>query len=176
MSQILYNEDQLEDVINVLAFIDKFTSGLGVNGIEIDTRIIEGVVKSCKLDFPCKDGIEKASAFKKVANFICFFIAERPIIEPFPKEIIGENLAKIENHQNAIVAFELAKMVLHGAHITREDGEFNVKHEIKVSAHSYIDIIESLASITPSLHFKMVAVLLEQLVYKSNPDCQYDIE
>lgn len=173
MPQILYNKDHLQDAVFILAFINDFTTEMGIDSVVIDTSIIERVVNSCRQDFPCKDGIEKASVFKKVANFVCFFIGERPILEPFPKEVIGDDLAKIDNHQNAMIAFEIAKVALHGSIIQPANGDIEVMNEISVSQHSYIDILDALSNITPVAHFKVVSVLLEQLVYKTNPGCQY---
>jgi hypothetical protein len=43
---------------------------------------------------------------------------------------------------------------------------------IKLSTHSYIDIIQALSSVTPVVSFHLVAVLLEQLIYKENPNLQ----
>lgn len=52
--------------------------------------------------------------------------------------------------------------------------EFVIKKRIQLSEHSYIDIIQALCDLTPAAHFKLVTVLLEQLTYKSNPECQYE--
>lgn len=174
-ARLLYNPEDLEDVLIVLKFIDSYTRGLGIKYVDLDTAKIQGIVGSCRKDFPHTGGIEHSSAFKQVANFLCFFVAEAPILEPFPVEIIGTRLAKIDNHQNAIVAFALAEAALRDSKIKRKDGEFIVKNPIQYSAHSYGDIIEALAKVTPYGHFKLVTVLLEQLVYKTNPDCQYPL-
>lgn len=87
----------------------------------------------------------------------------------------AKELSKVDNHQNAIVAFSIARTVLHGSKIYRGDKICEISNPIKISSHSYGDIIEALAVATPSTHFKLVTVLLEQLVYKTNPDCQYDV-
>ena len=71
------------------------------------------------------------------------------------------------------MAFEIALEALHGARLQRKDGEFILKNKIALSNHSYIDIIEALSKITPVAHFSLVSVLLEQLAYKTNSDCQY---
>ena len=44
---------------------------------------------------------------------------------------------------------------------------------IQLSRHSLVDITESLVNVTPLTHFKLVSVLLEQMAYKTNPECQY---
>jgi len=170
--QCLYNEEPLQDVIHILQFINDYTKGLEISPVDIDTRIVESIVTSCTHDFPHNDGIDKASAFKKVANFLCCFIGERPIQDPFPGDHF-KDLSSIKNYQNAVIGFELAKMALHKSTIMRKDGKFVIQNPIQVSKHSYIDIIDSLANVSQSTHFKIVSVLLEQLVYKTNPNCQY---
>ena len=173
MASLLFNDDGVLDVILILTFIDKYTINLGITDVVLDVALIERVVSTSKADFPHDGGLGKASAFKQAANFACFFVAERPILEPFPVDAIGPELAKIANHQNAMVAFALAEASLHKSKIQRKDKEVVVSNPMKYSKHSYIDIIDALASITPSSHFKLVSVLLEQLVYKTNPECQY---
>lgn len=170
-SQILYNVDPMQDTINVLKFINDFTKGLGASQTVLDTAIIEEVIQSIRTNFPHEGGIEKASAFKQIAFFMCQFIEARPILDPFPIEIV-QRLARVENHQNAIIAFAIAEEALHCSKIERKDGLLDIKTRIAYSKHSYVDIIEALSSITRE-HYQLVSVLLEQLVYKSNPKCQY---
>lgn len=174
-SRILYNTDDLLDAVIVLEFIDAYTYELGVRPAFVDGNIVMSVVNECKRDFPHKDGLDKASAFKQAAHFVCYFISKKPILDPFPVGIIGEQLAEIPNHQNAIVAFAIAETALNNSMIRRKDGDIQIKNPIRYSRHSYIDIIEALSEITPSPHFKLTTVLFEQLVYKSNPGCQYPI-
>jgi len=172
---VLYNSDDLQDVISVLSFVNGYTLALGVKNVAIDTEMIDDVVKSCKTDFPHIGGVQTASAFKQTANFVCFFVGTKPLPDPFPAEVIGHDLAKISNHQNAMVAFAIAEAALSKSMIRRSDGDIMVEHPIEYSWHSYIDIIDALAAISPVAHFKLVTVLFEQLVYKSNPKCQYQI-
>nr|SPS04985.1 protein of unknown function [Candidatus Nitrotoga fabula] len=175
MPKILYNKNDLEDVIHVLAFINSYTKNMGIVDVKIDTRIIERVVQSCKRDFPHSGGVDKASAFKQVANFVCYFVAEQPLQEPFPTKIIGDQLANVSNHQNAMLAFALAEEALNNSTIEKAGGNVTVDNPITYSKHSYIDIIDALSNITPSQHFKLLTVFFEQLVYKSNNGCQYQI-
>lgn len=167
----MYNDDPLQDTINVLKFINEFTKGFGTGPAVLDTVIIEEVIQNIRTDFPHEGGIEKASAFKQIAFFMCHFIEARPIIEPFPVEIV-QRLARVDNHQNAIIAFGIAEEALHCSKIERKDGALDIKIRIAYSKHSYVDIIEALSSITRE-HYQLVSVLLEQLVYKTNPQCQY---
>lgn len=174
--RLIYNTDSLHDVISVLRFIDSYTLSLGVQALAIDSDMVQTVVNTCKSEpFPHHGGIAKASAFKQVANFVCFFVAMRPIPDPFPVEVVGPDLVKIGNHQNAMVAFALAEAALYKSTIKRKDGPITIDHPIEYSRHSYIDIIEALANISHVAHFHMLTVLLEQMVYKTNPKCQYPI-
>ena len=50
--QILFNTEELEDVISVLSFINNYTKALNNENIVIDPKAIEGVVRGCRLDFP----------------------------------------------------------------------------------------------------------------------------
>lgn len=172
---MIYNNDNLQDVVHVLSYINDLSIELGLPEILMDVGAVTRIVEGCKHEFPHKDGIDNASAFKLVANFVCYFVAERPIKSPFPASVIGDRLSKVENHQNAIVAFSLARATLHRSTIYRNDKTLEVVNPISVSQHSYGDIIEALAGVTPNTHFKLVTVLFEQLVYKTNPECQYQI-
>lgn len=170
-TQILYNDDPMEDIINVLKHIDKLTVEFGTGLVILDTEIIEKIIQNIRTNFPHDGGVEKASAFKQVAVFICHFIEARPILEPFPVDIV-QRLSRVDNHQNAIIAFSIAEEALHHSKIERKDGCLSIKNRIAYSKHSYVDIIEALSSVTRE-NWKLVAVFLEQLAYKTNPECQY---
>lgn len=172
-AQLLYNDNDMNDAINVFTFIDKYTNNLGISPVVIDPGKVVGVVTGCKRDFPHDGGVQKASAFKQVANFVCHFIAARPLLEPFPIEVIKKDLAKIDNHQNAMVAFAIGATSINRSLIQLDDGHKEVAKPIVLSRHSYIDIIDAFANVSPVHHFNMAAVLFEQLTYKSNPECQY---
>lgn len=170
-TQFLYNDDPMQDTIYVLQHINEFTKELGVGTTFLDTAIIEKVIQNIRMNFPHDGGLEKASVFKQVAVFMCHFIEARPILEPFPTEIV-QRLARVDNHQNAIIAFSIAEEALHHSKIKRKDGIMNIKNRIAYSKHSYVDIIEALSVATRD-NWKLVAVLLEQLTYKTNQECQY---
>jgi hypothetical protein len=173
---VLYTTDERNDLLNVLAAIDGFADGFGLSNLSIDVGQIEGVLRGMRHDFPAQGGIKMASPFKKAANFLCFFISERPVKNPFGQDSVGADIAKISNHQNAMVGFHIAVDALHGAKIHRADGEITLEHRIRLSKHSYIDAIEALAVATPSSHFHLVSVFLEQLCYRTNPDASYKLE
>lgn len=75
--------------------------------------------------------------------------------------------------QNIVLALRIAMESLHGATLQRTDGKtFELDRRLDLSKHSYVDLVDALTDATPD-HFKFVAVLLEQLAYKTNPRCQY---
>jgi hypothetical protein len=162
-----------QDLLSLYAYIDGFAESLGTKA-SIDSRKCPGIMQAMREQFPCKDGLPGASAFKKVANFVAYFVAERPIVTPFNSTLVGPDLARIENHQNAMVALNFAIDALHGAVIDRVDGPCTLNNKIQLSIHSYVDIVDAISGATPSTSFKLLTVLFEQLAYKSNPDCQYD--
>ena len=87
--------------------------------VAIDAERIEEIVGEYHhTDFPHNGGVGEASAFKQVAFFVCHFVAGRPLVEPFDKSIVGE-LAEIDNHQNAMIAFEIAIQSLFHSNVIR---------------------------------------------------------
>ena len=173
---LLYNDDIDIDMFALLTYINDLTKALKIHDVAVDTNVLRSLLLGIRQDFPHSEGIEKASAFKKIANFVTFFVADGPIIDPFPESVIGPELSKIANHQNAMVGLQIAIDNLHGATIhTNAGNTLRLENRIKLSKHSYIDIVDALSAATHVTHFKMVTVLFEQLAYKSNPDCQYDL-
>ena len=174
---VLYNKDQYTDLVFLLTYIDEFTAGIGETSVEVDPDVCASVLTMMRNDFPHVDGIDRASAFKKMAYFMTFFIGERPMIQPkFSVNNVSPEIFKISNHANAMVALQIAIDSLEGAEIIREDGSKKVlKGRIQLSEHSYIDMIDALNNISPVNHYKILAVLLEQLAYKTNSDCQYTV-
>lgn len=179
---MIYNGSYIEDVSNILAFIDGFsekynlniggTTQMGVNVIKLEAvaRVINDLDS-----FPHNDGAEKASAFKKIAHFIVWFVSERPIINPFKTDKLPEDLLKIENHQNAIVALLVGLRALHESSITQDDGsKLILSNPLELSSHSFTDIVDAVSRATPSTGFQLVSVLLEQIAYKTNSTCQYN--
>ena len=160
----------------LMVFINDFAKSLGIKSLNFNFDKCHAAIMAMERDFPHSDGMENASPFKKAATFVTYFVGERPILEAFPKEAIG-SLADISNHQNAIIAYEYAVEMLHDAKIMRSDGlSVVLKNPIRVSLHSYKDIIEALSSLAPATHFKLVSVFFEQLAYRSNPEASYPVD
>jgi len=175
--RIIYNDGHINnDAVGLLQYINEFTKGLGVSDVLVDDQVIFSVLNGMKADFPHVDGIDKSSVFKKLANFLTYFIAEAPIVSTFPASVIGEDLANIPNHQNVIVGLHVVFDNLHGASIERAgESQLSIINRVELSKHSYIDLVDALKRVTPFTHYHIVTILLEQLVYKSNPNLQYDI-
>ncbi len=168
---VLFNESSVEDEISLLSQIETFCLGIGMESIRVDTEVLDTIVLDIKTDFPHEAGLEKSSAFKKVANFLCFFIAMKPI-----RSAIPDSAGKIAEFDiNVVVGLDIALNSLYGAMIhSREKVSFCiVKEHLALSDHSYYDMLEMLSAVTPAPHFHMLAILLEQITYKTNKDCQY---
>ncbi len=175
--KILFNDEPSQDVVSILAFIDGFASKFcPTKVISIEVQKIESIVQGIRRDFPHNDGLSESSAFKKVANFIAYFVAERPILEPFKESNLPSDILKISNHENSIVALLIGLSALHNAVIYQNGKTVSLDNPIELSKHSFVDIVDALASISPQTHFKLLTVFLEQMSYKTNPHCQYKTE
>ena len=164
------DDDGGTDVNTILTFIASIYEQFGLHA-GVDLHRIRACVLGMRQDFP--GGLDKASPFKRAANFVCYFVAVRPISTPLPDDF-GPYLTDIGNHANAYIAFLLAVESLHEAELKWCDGSIHkLCKRIEFSRHSLIDIVDALATATPSTSFKLVSVLLEQMAYKTNPDCQY---
>lgn len=172
---MLFNNTQ-SDLVHTLKFINDYTKSIGIENIDIDVNKVGSIIAIAKEDgIFSTGGAVSASVFRKLASFTSYFVAERPITNAFPLEKIGENLHRISNHQNAIIALEIAIVSLKGAKICRKNNNemLALSNAIKLSTHSYVDIVDALTGVTPSSGMKLVAVLLEQMAYRQNPACEY---
>jgi hypothetical protein len=163
-------------MISILGYLNGFARGLGVKAIELDLDAMGSVVRSLHQEFPHKDGLEKASVFKKAAHFLTYFVALRPVQSALPPNFGPEKLRDVKNPENAVIAFEICVDALHHAVVRRSDQKvIKLDNRVTVSDHSYVDIVDALTCVTPRDHFKMVSVLLEQLAYRANPDASYPV-
>lgn len=161
----------------IALYVDRFAKSLGLTELTADTSKLTSVAGALtRPDFPHADGLEKASPFKKAAHFFVWFVGQRPIIDELPAKIIGEDLAGIKNHQNAIFAYHLAIDCLEGAKIFRSDSNeepITLEKRIRVSYHFFRDFIEAYASAVPEHDFKKISLLFEQMAYRDNSDASY---
>ena len=167
--------DELTDHANLLAHIDGFVQGLGLTSADIDDDKIISILRGIRFDFPAIGGQPAASPFKLAANFFCFFIAERPILSAFTSSALDKNILNIPNHQNVMVAYDVAVTCLHNATIHRGDGDVVLENRIMLSRHSHTDLIHACRDVTPNTHFHIMSVFFEQLAYKFNPSASYDL-
>lgn len=166
-----------QDIATILTFITGYCAQFGVRHHQIDVPKIQAVVQGMRHDFPHDGGVAQASPFKKAANFLCYFVAERPVATPLPTEDVDPDLLKIDNYINALLALAIAVESLDGATVTWQcdDSRHVLRHRIQLSRHSLVDVVDALSTATPVSSFKLVSVLLEQMAYKTNPDCQYPV-
>jgi hypothetical protein len=174
---MLYNNEPMEDVANILTYINKFTKDLGIQKVQVSSLDVLRVCISMRQQFPHCDGIGSASAFKKVANFVAWFCSWAPIKSTFPVGCI-RGLDSDSCNPNAIIAFDIAIACLQGSKIQSKKGEKTVSNPLYVSDHSYGDIIFALSQekIEAKTHYHLLSVFFEQLTYKSNKHCEYGHE
>lgn len=174
--RLCFNENLDTDLAAILAFLEGVGFNDNVRKMAIDVVKIRSILNGIRQDFPHNGGLVNASIFKKVATLMVYFISEKPIqsdITGIPN--MPEEISRISNHVNTLIALLIAFTALHGASIHYKDGsEKNLVNKIALSKHSLIDLIDALSSSTPATHFKISSVFLEQLAYKSNPECQYE--
>jgi len=181
--KILYHEgtDITANLFSMAVYVNSFAKSLGIEHLNVDSGAFQSVAAALiRPDFPHLDGIDKASPFKKAANFFVWFVAEKPIIDEIPCTIILDdskktliNLTKIQNHQNVIFAYHMAIDCLCGADLHKNGKVFVLKNKIKVSRHFFCDFVHAYSTATPLNDFKPVSLLFEQLAYKANPDAPY---
>lgn len=174
---VLYREGDIYGNTAVIAqYVDKFAKGLGLTSLQIDPDRLLGIAGAMTSNsFPHRDGISKASPFKKAANLFVWFVAEKPIIEELPSSIIGEDLASIQNHQNVLFAYNLCIDCLENSTLYKCDGsQALLANRICVSYHFLRDFVEAFSAAVPEHDFKKVALLFEQLAYKTNIGAAYE--
>ena len=164
-----------EDLKNTLQFINDFTKSIGETRVDVDISKVHTLIKIAVQNEHYVNGdVEGASVFKKISSVVASFIANQPIESKFAEENIGKELHRINNCENIILAFEVAVYSLHNATIHRSDGkEVTLCNKIRLSTHSYIELIDALSGVTPSSGLLLVSVLLEQMAYRANPECSY---
>ena len=152
---------ELLDASAILVFIDSFCQNLGLESVEVDQAALVKV----------KDHIRKhedtiTSLFKLLGHFVCAFSEFKPLKTAFSKKAISEELCSIENHQNAILAFELCRHALSDACFRFKDNEETLKvSDLSLSRSYYIDLIKVLSDVDTKRSPFAVALIFESLVY-----------
>lgn len=176
--KILYQEGTGENahanLLSMAVYVDSFAKSLGLTQLNVNPIAFSQVAAALvRPDFPHKDGIEKASPFKKAANFFVWFVAAKPVLDEFPETIITSELKAIPNHQNVIIAYHIVVDCLHGAEIHKNGEVVKLENKIKVSSHFFHDFVETYSAAIPAQDFKPASLLFEQLAYKANPKAPY---
>ena len=168
-ADVLFSDQSAEgaqqDLVSIYGLLTGFCAQYPDTSFDIDHNGIHGVVFGMRQDFPYPGGLLGASPFKKAANFVCHWIAAAPLTaSPAPTE----NL-------NAAFALIVACRSLRGAELFGDDEAppRKLTKAVELSDHSFWDIADALSSATPVEAFKLVTVLLEQMAYKTNQECQY---
>ena len=174
---MLYTETPTQDVINILRYTNDLTHELGLTEVQVDLVALKKVCFGMRNKFPHEAGENEASVFKKMGNFLTHFLAYKPIRSAFPPEIV-KGLRSFD--PNAFVGFEIAVACIEKSTINFKEAENKeIGNPIYLSDHSYADVICALSTdenISPQNHYHIYSVFLEQLTYKTNPDCQYTAE
>ena len=168
----------MDDLANLRTFIDVFykqhekQSGADfptlLRAHEFSWRVLQSNV-----------GITTPSVFKRASAFTLGFMQESPLTEKMPANFFAEEIQKvshIDNHQNAVIAFEYARACLFTATYSRGGEQVTLETAIAVSAHFYADLIHSLTTLPKKrsaepASFHEMALLYESLSYQWNPTC-----
>lgn len=170
---MIYTDGPDSDLNNILIHISYFTGEIGLDEVRVNTAEVYDVCLKIRKSFPYFGGIDEASAFKKVANFVSHFLEVGPIKSTSNVPINGLDSYDL----NAVIALDIAIICLEGSQIISGQNAELIKIDkpIYLSNHSYADIIHALSfeHIMQSTHFHLLAVFFEQLVYKTNSHCEY---
>lgn len=173
---MLYNDSIDHDVLNILEHIDGFTVGIGLERTPVNTEKLLDVCATIRNNFPCVDGLDNASIFKRAAVFVACFVESGPIDEDsFAQSNLKDDIKS--KNPNAIIALDIAFKFMSLARISRKDGlTLIIRNGIYLSEHSYCDFLDMLSKgITLESHFMVLSLLFEQVVYKTHSNMQYEV-
>ncbi|MFZ4777418.1 MAG: hypothetical protein ACOYM3_18785 [Terrimicrobiaceae bacterium] len=180
--------DWLDPSYQILDFASSICSGFDIEDEGLTLDRMNGVMCHAYRILQTHVHIPAPSIFKRAAAFSVGFMLQSPLTKPFGVESVGSTVGTIKNHQNAVVAFEMARWSLENGKVITEScaegpEEKLLKEPITTSVHFYTDLILSLASIpsnrgeqlTPGSapHFHFLALLYESLMYCANPSASY---
>lgn len=166
---MIFTKNAKTDFLAIMTLIDAFSEANHAK-VSVNEDALFALTHRIHIDFPCKNGLENANVFKKASAFLCEFVGEQ-MINSLDCEKLSDDITKIKKYESALIGFYIVTSFLSGATVNKNKIIFN---SIELSSHSYADIVDSMTSITLLTSFKLVAVLLEQLVYKTNPGLQYN--
>lgn len=182
-------EDQRYALLRLLdIFVDGYNLETNeVEGLHLDSEKIDSIIYyiNDKKKFPHCDGLVSASAFKKVAYFTVVFIRYAPIEAVIFTDDQDEYYAfkhVLKDYNPNVVFAVTAAITMLNSHVLQTKTVRYTNHKkIALSRHSYEDILDALHTLENDLsvdalisHWHLVALLFEQIFYKTNPECQYD--
>lgn len=169
-------ESKDEDYKLTIEYIDTFLSESKYDlEVILDERILNHVINIMYYDGLYLNGdLAQTSVFKKVAVFVSYFVAEKPLKLKTKNDSIS-SFVDIPFYENAVIAFEIARDSLWGATIRRhDDNKVVLDKRIAISEHSYVELINAMSKLS-SDSYLIIAVLLEQMAYRANPECSYPV-
>jgi hypothetical protein len=166
-----------------------------VKSIEIDQIALHLLAESLcasRRNFPYLGGFDKASPFKKVAEFAIHFIEHAPILSFEPSFKMNADLQRRKNYASVWYALTAVVTKLHGAIINRKDlGSIQLHEPIRWSNHTLLDLYETLdgyndihaassgalaQQAAQRLHhqrYQLFTLLIEQSAYRTNDKAMY---
>lgn len=170
---MLYQQNLYQEVRDILIFANELTKTIGINSAQVETELLLEVVVTTRQEFPYVGGLKRSSAFKKVANFVAFLVFFKPFKLSLPAGMIKNYNFHVDF--NVLLAIEIAIFSLEKSVIHRSDGDVAVFNPIRLSDHSYVDLLDALNRFEgrPNEIYPMLALYFEQLTYKTNPHCEY---
>lgn len=185
---MLYKGSKEEQTITFLSILEAFTDSFihgdvtQVETIKVDSAIVDTLIYAInESEFPHIDGLDASSAFKKASHLITYIIEMQPITGVIFKDEIDNHYSFThvlnDFNPNAVFALHLGISLINNHEMDKGNGEkVQPSDVIAVTEHSYYDILGALSesSISPSMHYSLIALLLEQMFYKTNPKLQYD--
>lgn len=153
--------------------------------IKLDTNKMDNIVERVNSHQYTDNGIAfNPSAFKKMAHFTALFVSDNisPGYLPSNDFIFNDpsmlKLRKNSNFSSSYMAFFFSMWCLKGSTIVSRNA--SIDNEISLSRHSLLPMLHTFSnskSVKNPLTVKDIyALLYEQIVYKTNPNLQYDTD
>lgn len=141
--------------------------------VNLDEARLAEVCIGIRKNFPYPGGYEQASVFKMVAYFVAHFMFRSPIQSFVNPGITGNVTLK---GLNASLALDIARICLENSSIKKRGTLCPVTQPIRMSVHTRNEFVAMLADddVRPVTHFSTLALLFEQMVYKTNPTLEYE--
>jgi hypothetical protein len=160
----------LEQTINFIRAY-YYAAGIGDYDEKQDKELLRHAIISARSSIR---QLDNPSPFKKVAVFTHYFIFACPIGKTLPRRIYPEEVSQLSYH-NAVLAFEISRTCLHGAIISRNDGDKPLNTWIDISRHQHKDLMIAFCEVDKldKTYARFIAIIYETLAYEFNPGVRY---